>query len=149
MDIILSAISKRFSIDAADPPASEAELDKLREYARTLGLELPSDYLSLLRQVTEVEIAVDGKGYIRFWAPAGVPEMNAAHDLQKYMPSAIAVGDDEGGKVFVYMNGGRGPGLYRTSFADPDPNEAVFVASSLVALLSNEEGIDRLFDWVE
>jgi hypothetical protein len=80
------------------------------------------------RAATEVEVLVDGIGCIRFWSPDGVLEMNAAHDLQRYIPGGVAIGDDEGEAVYVFMEGGSGLGLYRTSFSDPEPTEAVFVA---------------------
>jgi hypothetical protein len=144
---VLTGMDARFDLRASEPPATDKEIDELRAFARTVGGTLPDDYVDLLRDVTEVEILVEQRGCIRFWAPAGVLEMNDAHELQRYIPHAIAVGDDEGGMAFVFMTGRNGRGLYRLSFADPDPMEAVFIAESVEALLVSGVGIDRLFAW--
>jgi hypothetical protein len=116
-------------------------------FAESVGRPLPSDYVELLHHATEIEIDVEGRGYVRIWSPSGVVELNGAYNIQKYLPGALAVGDDEGGKVFVLMVGERGPGIYRSSFADPDPGEAVYIAPSFEALLGRGVGIDKLFAW--
>ncbi len=137
----------RFDLQAKEPPATESQIDDLVAFAGSVGWTLPSDYLDLLRDASEVEIVVEQRGCVRFWAPDGVLEMNDSHELQKYIPQAIAVADDEGGMAFVFMTGREGRGIYRLSFSDPDPDEAVFVADSVEALLVRGVGINRLFAW--
>lgn len=143
----LTNMDPRFDIRASEPPAADDDIEKLRNFAQAICGTLPDDYTDLLRCATEVEILVERRGCIRFWSPAGVMEMNEAHELQKYLPHALAVGDDEGGMAFVLTTGGNGRGLYRLSFADPDPTVAVFIAGSIQALLVFGDGIDRLFAW--
>ena len=50
------------------------------------------------------------------------------HSLQSYLQEAVAIGDDEGEDIYVFMTGESGFGIYRTSFADPDPDEVVFTS---------------------
>lgn len=144
---VLNNMDGRFELLVSQTGASKGAIDELVAFVQSHGATLPDDYLAMLWVATEVEIRVDGRGCIRFWAPAGVLELNVAHELQRYIPEAIAVGDDEGGMVFVFMTGQDGTGLYRLSFADPDPAEAVFIAESVEALLLRGVGIDRLFAW--
>lgn len=145
----LKRLDSRFSVRAAEPAATVDEIEQLCAFAAALRRALPGDDLDVLRAATDVEILVEQRGCIRLWSPEGVLEMNAAHDVQRYIPGGLAIGDDEGGMAFVLMTGREGPGLYRLSFSDPDPDEAVFIASSLAALLERGVGIDRLFAWDE
>ncbi len=118
----------------------------LSDFFRRVGRPLPDDYLEMQREATEVEVLVGDSGSIRLWSPDGVIGMNEAHDLQSYITSGVAVGDDEGGATYVLMDGREGAGLYRTSFADPDPSEAVFIAPTFTDLLVKGIGRDNLFD---
>jgi hypothetical protein len=144
---ILNRMANDFRLAASRKGASEQQIAALTAFFQQVGQELPHDYLEMLREATEVELLVGNIGCIRFWSPPGVIELNEVHDLQSYIPSGVAVGDDEGGATYVLMNGTVGPGLYRTSFADPDPDEAVFIAESLAHLLVDGRGREQLFDW--
>lgn len=143
----LKRLDRRFSVRAAEPAASVDEIERLSVFAAALRRALPGEYLDFLRAATEVEILVEQRGCIRLWSPAGVLEMNAAHDVQKYIPGGLAIGDDEGGMAFVLMTGREGPGLYRLSFSNPAPDEAVFIGPSLADLLWRGVGLERLFAW--
>jgi hypothetical protein len=147
MPSVLESLDPRFVLAASEPAASEQELDGLAAFFAGLTRRLPNDLRALLARATEVELLVEDVGCIRFWSPASVLEQNAAHHFQKYMPTAVAVGDDEGGSIYVFMDGGEGPGLYRSSFTDADPAEAVFIADSITSLLVRGIGRQRLFDW--
>lgn len=62
-------------------------------------------------------------------------EMNDAYNIQKYIPNSLAIGDDEGGKVILYISGQNGYGLYQVGFGDLDINDAEFISPSLTELL--------------
>lgn len=138
-------LDKRLSVAACERGASVEEIKRLRQLGRDCGLELPEDYFELLRQATEIEIAVEERGYLRFWSPARVDELNAEHGLQADIPGGLAVGDDEGGKILVYMPGMAGFGLHLSSWARPYPDDAIFVAGTVTELLERGEGIDWIF----
>lgn len=86
--------------------------------------------------MADVELKVmDSTSYIRIWGAAGCSEMNAAYHIQDYIPHALAIGDDEGGKVIFYAEGKEGFGLYLVGFGNLDLDDAVYIAPSLEALL--------------
>ena len=144
---MLERLHESFSVAASEPPSPRAELEALQAFAAARGLRVPDEYLALVRQATEVELLVEGRGCLRIWSAAGVVELNEAYGVQTAMPRALAIGDDEGGNALAYLEGSEGAGLYRFAFADPDPAEAVYLAPSLVALLQHGAPFERLFDW--
>ncbi len=144
---ITESLHVRLALAASRPAASEASLSALTTFFHSSGCSLPDDYRALLGEATELEISVDRDAHIRLWDPAGVVEMNEAHSLQSYLQEAVAIGDDEGEDIYVFMTGESGFGIYRTSFADPDPDEVVFISSSIRDLLVDGRGLDLLFDW--
>ncbi|MBC2582759.1 SMI1/KNR4 family protein [Clostridium sp. DJ247] len=136
---IFEEISGRFSIDANQCPATEEEIVSLKKFST---IEVPLEYLEIIRQATEIEIKVDNEMYIRIWGPNSCIELNDAYYVQKYLPNSLAIGDDEGGGALVYLNGKDGFGIYMCRFADLDIEEAVKIAPSLYDLLVNNVGID-------
>lgn len=136
---VLSKISDMFSVDVKHPPASEGEIGKLRNFS---PIDVPEEYIDIVREATEVEIKVKDEMYIRIWSPLGCIEMNEAYFVQKYLPKSLAIGDDEGGGALVYLDGKNGFGVYLCRFADLDINEAIKIAPSLKDLLVNNIGID-------
>lgn len=138
---ILNELSNKFSVDVSQPPATEEEIKTLKSFS---PIEVPLEYLELVRQATEIEIKVDNKMYIRIWSPLGCIEMNEAYNIQTYMPNSLAIGDDEGGRALMYVTGNEGFGLYIAGFGDLDIDDAIKIAPSLKDLLGNDIGIDKL-----
>jgi hypothetical protein len=130
-------LHKRFKVGACEPPASEGEIAAL---IAQCDFPIPGEYFNWIREATEIEILVDGRGYIRLWGPSGVIEMNSAYEIQKYIPDSLAIGDDEGGKALLYMNGIQGFGLYLCGFGDLDSKTAKYVASTLNSFLIEGNG---------
>jgi hypothetical protein len=146
---ILEEVSELFSVDVRHPPATEEEIQALQNFS---PIEVPSDYLEVVREAAEVEIRVklrepDYSMYIRIWSPSSCIDMNEAHLIQHYMPGSLAIGDDEGGGVIFYLNGKDGFGLYITGFGDLDAEVAVKIAPSLRDLLVHNTGIERVYDY--
>ncbi|WP_415272817.1 SMI1/KNR4 family protein [Bacillus siamensis] len=140
---LLNKISSRFSVDAKEAAATEEEIKALTEFS---PINVPSDYLDIVSEATEVEINVAGGKYIRIWSPAGCIDMNESYEIQDYIPNSLAVGDDEGGNALIYFEGAEGFGLYIVGFGDLDPEEAVKVASSLNDLLIQDTGIEKILE---
>ncbi|TWO94543.1 SMI1/KNR4 family protein [Bacillus velezensis] len=140
---LLNKISSRFSVDAKEAPANEEEIKALTEFS---SINVPSDYLDIVSEATEVEINVAGEKYIRIWSPAGCVEMNESYEIQGYIPNSLAVGDDEGGNALIYFEGTEGFGLYIVGFGDLDAEEAVKVAPSLNDLLIQNTGIEKILE---
>ena len=129
---LIDRIHSRFRVDVKGPGASDEDIRTLRlEAARTV----PDEYVEFVREATDVEILVDGSGYIRIWPPAFCVEMTDAHDLHQYVPGSLPIGDDEGGSILLYLSGPNGEGLYLLGLGDLDPEEAWFVAPSLTDFL--------------
>lgn len=140
---LIEELSNLYSIEGKEDPANEEEIQLLKNYS---SIEVPLDYLEIVRQATEVEINVNNQKYIRIWKPTGCIEMNENYNIQEFIPNSLAIGDDEGGSTLIYLNGTEGFGLYITGFGDLDADDAVKIAPCLRDLLVDNIGIDRLLD---
>lgn len=136
---ILSEMSKLFKIATSDEKSSDAEINELIHYSK---IDVPFEFIEIIKEKTELEILVNNEKYIRVWGARGCIEMNSAHHIQKYIPDSLAIGDDECSNAVLYANGSNGFGVYMVSFGDLDVNEMVYIADSLEAFFVKEEGID-------
>lgn len=136
---IFGKMSSNFLIEAKEPPASHEDLRRLQDFS---NITVPKEYVEMSKIATELEININNTMYIRIWSPTGCREMNEAHKIQKYIPNSLAIGDDEGGNVLIYLNGKCGFGLYMVGFGNLDIEDAVLIAPSLSDLLVSNKGID-------
>jgi hypothetical protein len=67
--------------------------------------------------------------------------MNEAHHISQRIHGAIPIGDDGGDRVVLYLDGDNGFGLYRVGFGSLDREDAKWIAPSLIAVLSQSEGV--------
>lgn len=77
----------------------------------SVGIGIPDEYTQFISKISEVGILVKNDFYIRIWGAKGCMEMNESYNIQKYIPSALAIGDDEGGQTIFYAEGNHGYGL--------------------------------------
>ena len=136
---ILCKMSKSFELVASDEKSSDAEINELIHYSK---IDVPFEFIEIIKEKTELEILVNNEKYIRVWGAKGCIEMNSAHHIQKYIPDSLAIGDDECSNAVLYANGSNGFGIYMVSFGDLDVNEMVYIADSLEAFFVKEKGID-------
>lgn len=136
---ILKSLSNNYRIDANKLASNDEEIKSLIEFSE---IEIPEDFLEIIREKTEIEINVDGKKYMRIWGANGCIEMNEAYNIQENVPDSLAIADDEGGNALIYATGEKGFGLYVIAFNDLDVDELQYVASSLGDLLIKNIGID-------
>lgn len=136
---VLDYVSNLYSVDVKKPPATEDEIRQLKDFS---PIDVPLEYLEIVREATEVEINIKNEMYIRIWSPNSCIEMNEAYFVQKYLPKSLAIGDDEGGGALLYLFGKEGFGLYLCRFSDLDIDEAIMIAPSLKEFLINNVGID-------
>lgn len=94
----------------------------------------------------DLEISIREEKVLRLWTAAGCAEMNEVYNIQKYLPNAWAIGDDEGGFTIICVKNHTGPGLYAVSFGDLDDNEKIFLANSLSEFLFSGVGTDVFLD---
>lgn len=136
---ILKNLSSSYRIDAYKPASPEKDINDLLNFSQ---IEIPEDYLDIIREKTEVEINVGQEKYIRIWGADGCIEMNEAYEIQENIPLSLAIADDEGGNALLYLDGNNGFGLYLIAFNDLDTDELQFVSYSLSDLLLKEIGIN-------
>lgn len=136
---ILKKISDKYRIDEFASASTTEEINKLTKFS---SIEIPEDYLDLIRVKTEIEINVSGEKYIRIWGADGCIEMNEAYEIQKHIPNSLAIADDEGDNALIYATGTNGFGLYIIPFNDLDVDELKFIANSLSDLLILNIGIN-------
>lgn len=135
---LLNVLSNKFIIATSCDKASDSEIDELRHYSQ---IDVPDEYLQIIKENTEIEIEVDKQKYMRIWGAAGCLEMNEAYNIQKYIPQSLAIGDDECSNVIIYANGKNGYGIYIVSLSDLDVEEMVYISDSLKSFLVMEKGI--------
>ena len=136
---ILNKMSKSFELSVSDTKSGDTEIDELIHCSK---IEIPLEFVEIIKEKTEIEIMVKDQKYIRIWGASGCIEMNSAYNIQKYIPDSLAIGDDECGNAVLYANGTNGFGVYMVSFGDLDADEMVYIADSLEAFFVKEEGID-------
>ncbi|WP_324824207.1 SMI1/KNR4 family protein [Sinanaerobacter sp. ZZT-01] len=134
---ILKDLSSSYRINSYGPASLENDIKELINFSQ---IEIPEDYLDLIREKTEIEINVGKEKYIRIWGANGCIEMNESYEIQENIPSSLAIADDEGGNALLYLNGNHGFGLYLIAFNNLDADELQFVSDSLSDLLSKEIG---------
>ena len=137
--MILNELSNKYRIDASESGSSDKEIKRLVEFS---DIDIPKDFLDIIRKSTEIEINVDEKKYIRIWGADGCIEMNEAYGIQENVPNSLVIADDEGGNALIYTIGKQGFGLYLVAFNDLDPDELRYVSKSLSELLKENVGID-------
>ena len=140
---MLKLLHPKFRVLQNQPKASTEELERLIGYFPLV----PSDYIQLANEATEVELEWNGEQYLRIWNPSGCIEMDQAYGFQRRIEGSVPIGDDGGGGALVYMNGDNGWGVYRVGFGDIDRHDALWIATSLKDLLIRGEGIEILLDW--
>ncbi|GAA3894379.1 SMI1/KNR4 family protein [Gibbsiella dentisursi] len=142
MRINISKIHEFFKLEVKNPGDSSKKIKIIKNFFS--GEHIPEEYVYFISQVSEAEILVQSKSYIRIWGAEGCIEMNESYHIQKYIPDAIAIGDDEGGQVIFYATGGNGYGLYKVGFGNLDIEDATFISNSLYDLLMKGNGADNL-----
>lgn len=138
---LLEKMTSAFRIDASQKASNEQEIKQLIEFSPIAVLD---EYLAIIRNITDVEINVSGKIYIRIWGAKFCIEMNQAHMIQHYIPNSLAIGDDEGENILLYTDGTQGFGLYAVGFGDLEYEEMMYIAPSLTALLTKNQGLNMV-----
>lgn len=129
---IINELNEVFRIDASSNASEESEIDELIKFSL---IDVPNEYLELIREKTEIEINIQNKKYIRIWGATGCVEMNAVYHIQKYIPGSLTIGNDEDGNAILYAKGKSGFGIYTVVFNDLDFDEMIFIPKSLKELL--------------
>ncbi|NRD71846.1 SMI1/KNR4 family protein [Shewanella sp. VB17] len=136
---ILNNLHPSLRIEANESAALSEDISALNKFS---CIEIPTDYLNVINEMTEVEILISDDRYFRIWGPAGCIEMNEEYKVQNYIPDSLAIGDDEGGSALILMTGEQGFGIYKVGFGNLDAEDAEFISESLENLLTKGNGID-------
>ena len=136
---ILDKISDAFEIATSELQSNDAEINELIQYSK---IDIPGEFLDIIKEKTEIEILVNKEKYVRLWSAKGCIEMNDAYHIQQYIPESLAIGDDECSNAVLYAKGNEGFGVYIVSLGDLGIDEMVYIADSLESFFVNSEGID-------
>ncbi len=143
---ILSHFNSALTIASKDPGCTEEEIQELITFS---PVTIPHDYLGIVREATEVEIkvnlAAEGQWFLRIWGPINCIDMNTAYNIQEVFPESLAIGDNEGCGLLVYLPSDPKPGIYlvRTSYIHK--KGAVYIAQNLTELLTNGNNLRLVF----
>ena len=136
---IFDKMNMAFEIVTYDRKSSKIEIDELIRYSK---INIPREFLDIIKERTEIEIWVNKEKYLRLWGAKGCIEMNDSYHIQHYIPESLAIGDDECSNALLYAKGNFGFGVYIVSFSDLGIDEMVYIADSLDKFFVNEEGIN-------
>lgn len=115
--------------------------DEIAHFVAHFG-EVPKEYLDVIAGGADLELRHTSGQYVRIWRPSGCVELDEANEVQKYLPGALPIGDDGGGKMIFYASGKDGLGLYLVGFGNLGIKDAVWIAPTLRSLLDDGVGID-------
>lgn len=138
---IISRLCDRFKIIYSEETFSPESIDLLKKFSL---IEVPQDYLDIIKEKAEIEMHMDDKSYLCVWGPDRCIENNELYCIQKYIPKSLAIGGDGGSAILIYMFGEEGFGLYLNWVNDLDIDESIKIASSLKEFLIDGVGIDIL-----
>ena len=136
---VLNGLNAQFEIASWDICSSEDEITELMKYSK---IDIPREYLEIIKEKTEIEICVNGEKYLRIWGAKGYVEMNEAYSIQRYIPKSLAFADDECCNVLLFLKGHDGDGIYLASLSDLSVDDMIFIADSLEAFLVKGKGIE-------
>ena len=146
---VLKNINAIFSIygKCSPSPATFEELEQLKNFS---SIELPKDYEDFVLEGTEIEMKIKSavhNGYIRFWNVKGCFSMNEGYKIQDWLlPKSLAIADNGGCGILLYMDGADGFGIYFSRLSNLDIEETVKISSSISELLIHAVGVDRLLE---
>ena len=135
---MFEGIGQMFKVLASRRPATEEEIQAMRDRFGAV----PTDYLELAAQATNIEIEHVSGQPIRIWDPQGLLDMDSGYGVRKYMPGAIPVGTDSGGRVIIYADANEGYGLYFVDYGVFDLEEATWIAPSLGDFLMTGQNVE-------
>lgn len=136
---ILNKMCNLFEVAASGEKSDDAEINRLSEFSE---IEVPSEFIDIIKEKSEIEILVNKQKCIRIWGADGCIEMNTAYNIQKYIPNSLAIADDGCCNVVVYAHGGNGFGLYIVPLGDLDSDEMTFISPSLESFLTQGTGTE-------
>ena len=105
---------------------------------------VPQEYVELVSEGTEIQLQDATGRYFRIWGPSGCIEMDEAYGISQRIPNAISIGDDGGGQVIFYHHGSHGFGVYCVGYGNLDADDAIWIAPTLIDVLSRATGITSL-----
>ena len=144
---ILSHLFPCLKLVSYQAPSTKEEINALVEFS---PIEVPSEYLQLIQEGSELEIGVDlqGEGYwfIRIYGASNAKEMNQTYRVQEDLRQSLAIGDNEGGHMLVLVPTATPPGIYRIPMSClSDLDDATFIANDLTELLVKGKNLRRVF----
>jgi hypothetical protein len=121
------------------PGASEADIDALE--AR-FAMKLPSDYREIMRSSDGADFEFTDT-YFRLWSVASVEDRNIQCSVQRYIPGALAIGNDAG-DIWYLLDFTRtpGPALIELEAGNLDRADSILRGNSLTEALRAWSGLD-------
>ena len=119
--------------------------ESIAAYQRAYA-EIPPGYFEVVKEMTSAVLLWQLRTELRLWGPDEAIGMDRAYKVSEFAPGAAPVGDNGGGELILYGNGGAGLGLYLVEagslFLDED---ATFLSRDLYGLLERAEGAESIF----
>jgi len=115
-----------------DAPADAGVVDGL---SASLGIALPSDYLSFLRQHNGGEGFI-GDNYIIFWKAEELADFNREYEVARYAPGILLFGSDGGGEGYGFDTQSAAMPIVRIPFIGMERRYATSVGKDLLELFT-------------
>jgi hypothetical protein len=122
------------------PGATDEEIEHAQ---RALGVELPLDHRTFLRNVNGFEGWFNG-AFLCLFGTARLVEMSTI-EQRDYHPGLIQIGSDGSREIVGYRLGGPDPGIYLLDITSDGWDDAVFQAPDLTGFVDQMQEIG--FRW--
>jgi hypothetical protein len=117
-----------------NPGATSWAINQLKE---DLGLQLPDDYISFLRDTNGGEGFIGPNAYIVLWRAEDLGPMNKAYQVNSYAPGLLLFGSDGGGEAFAFDVTAEGMPIVGVPFVGMDRSAAKPLAINFHAFLDD------------
>jgi hypothetical protein len=128
----------------ADPSAKwdrkpPAEPEAIQRLIAGAGVDLPEEYLSLLRHSNggEGELGVE-PGWFQLWPTEEVLDLNRDYEVAEFAPGFFAFGSSGGGEILAFDLRGEKPWkVVMIPFIPMEPEEAIAIAEHFGAFVQS------------
>ena len=123
------------------PRRPGASIENIEAAERDLGVRLPEDYRSFLKESDGLEGFAGPEGdYVMLWGAGEIAKLNAGYCVAEFAPGVVLVGSNGGGEAFGYVRREGRKGYIRLPFIPMNLKEADDMGGTLFDLIVKLKG---------
>ena len=130
---LFERLKTKSALWTCEPPASEAEIQKLVSY---FGDNLPTDYLNLLRFCNGGEGDLASQPVLFFLCSAsGAIQLNQDYEVSEFLPGYVMFGDDMANELFGFRVNAPDTKVYMIPKIVMSEEDAIVVAETFAEFI--------------